>query len=75
MFNLIEYSKTYLKTTGRLWNYYRDEPNSGAEGDIDYSIKNSKSFNYKSSITGKLENNNVEKDNVEIVVSLKYAIN
>ena len=75
MFNLIEYSKTYLKTTGRLWNYYRDEPNSGAEGDIDYSIKNSKSFNYTSSITGKLENNNVEKDDVEIVVSLKYAIN
>ena len=40
MYNLIEYSKIYLKTTGSLWNYYRDEPNSGAEGYIDYSIKN-----------------------------------
>ena len=25
MHNLIEYSKNYRKTTGSLWNYYRDE--------------------------------------------------
>ena len=25
MYNLIEYSDTYLKTSGRLWQYYRDE--------------------------------------------------
>ena len=31
MYNLIEYSKNYRKTTGSLWNYYRDEPNSGAK--------------------------------------------
>ena len=55
MYNLNEYSKKYLKTSGSLSNYYRDEPNSGAEGDIDYSIKNSKSFDYKTSITEKLE--------------------
>ena len=24
MYNLIEYSKSYRKTTGSLWNYYRD---------------------------------------------------
>ena len=34
MYNLIEYSKNYLKTLGSLWTYYRDEPNSGAVGDI-----------------------------------------
>ena len=28
-YNLIEYSKNYSETTGSLWNYYRDEPNSG----------------------------------------------
>ena len=28
MYNLIEYSKYYRKTTGSLWNYYRDEPNN-----------------------------------------------
>ena len=27
MYNLLEYSKNYRKTTGSLWNYYRDEPN------------------------------------------------
>ena len=29
MYNLIEYSKSYRQTAGSLWNYYRDEPNSG----------------------------------------------
>ena len=75
MYNLIEYSKNYLKTKGSLWNYYKDEPNSGAEGVIDYLIENSKSFDYKTSITGKLESNNVEKDDVEFVVPLKYLNN
>ena len=36
MYNLIECSKNYSKTTGCLWNYYRDEPNSGAEGNINF---------------------------------------
>ena len=26
MYNLLEYSKIYKKTTGILWNYYRDQP-------------------------------------------------
>ena len=75
MYNLLEYSKNYRKTTGSLWNYYRDKLNSGAVGNINYSIKNSKSFDYKTSITGKLEGNNAEKDDVEIVVPLKYLSN
>ena len=75
MYNLIEYSKNYRKTTGSLWNYYRDEPNSGAEGNITYSIRNSEPFDYKTSVIGKLENNNVEKDDIEIVVPLKYSSN
>ena len=33
MYSLIEYSKNYSKTTGSLWNYYRDEPNSGVVRD------------------------------------------
>ena len=28
MYNLLEYSKNYRKTTGGLWNYYRDEPSN-----------------------------------------------
>ena len=77
MYNLFEYSKNYRKTTGSFWNYYRDEPNSGLGGDnnnVNYSIKDSKSFDYKTSITGKLEGNNTEKE-VEIVVPLKYLSN
>ena len=62
MYNLFEYSKNYRKSTGSLFNYYRDEPNSGAEGNINYSIKDSKSFDCKTSIIGELEDNNTEKD-------------
>ena len=51
MYNLLEYSKNYSKTTGSFWNYYRDEPNSGVNNNINYSIKDSKSFDYKASIT------------------------
>ena len=58
MWNLLQYSKNYGKTTGSLWNYYRDKPNSGAQGNVNYSIKNSKSFDYKRSITKKLEDSN-----------------
>ena len=61
MYNLIEYSKNYRKTTGSLWNYYRDEPNSVTRENINYSLEGSKSFDYKPSITGKLEGNNLEK--------------
>ena len=78
MYNLIEYSKNYRKTTGSLWNCYRDEPNSGFGGDdnnINYSIKNSKSFNYKTSITGKLGDNNRTKENVETAVPLSWSEN
>ena len=33
MYNFIEYSKNYKKTTGSLWNYYRDEPNNPSTDD------------------------------------------
>ena len=77
MYNLLEYSKNYRKTTGSLWNYYRDELNSGIGGEnnnINYIIKDSKSFDYKTSITGKLKDINRTKY-VEIVVLLKYLNN
>ena len=74
MYNLLVYSKSYSKTTGGFWNYYRDEPNSCANNSINYSIKDSKSFDCKASITGKLEGNNT-KEEAEIVVPLKYLSN
>ena len=77
MYNLLEYSKNYRNTTGSLWNFYRDEPNSGIGGrnnNVNYSIKDSKSFDYKASITVKLNGIDRTKD-VEIVVPLKYLSN
>ena len=43
MYNLLEYSKNYKKTTGSLWNYYRDEPNNSTDNNnnITHSILNS----------------------------------
>ena len=49
MSNLLEYSKNYRKTTGSLWNYYRDEPSN-------LLSSNSESFKYKTSITGNAYN-------------------
>ena len=63
VYNLFEYSKDYRKTTGSFWKYYRVEPNSGIGGEnnnVNYSIKDSKSFDYKTSITRKLEGNNTK---------------
>ena len=77
MYNLLKYSKNCSKTTGSFWNYYRDEPNSslgGADSNIKYLIKDSKYFDYKTSITGKLEGNNTERE-AEIIVPLKYLSN
>ena len=45
MYNLPEYSKNYYKTTGSVWNYYRDQPSNTLN-------TNSESFKYKASITG-----------------------
>ena len=72
IYNILEYSQNYRKATGSLWNYYRDEPNSGAEGSINYSIKDSESFNYKTIIIDKLQNNGNELEYIKIVVPLKY---
>ena len=77
MFNLLEYSKNCRRTTGSLWNYYRDKPSSdigGENNNINCFIKGSKSFDYKTSITGLLEGISRTKD-VEIVVPLKYLSN
>ena len=67
MYNLIEYSDNYAKTSGSLWQYFRDEPD-------DNNIEGSESFKSKIKITGKTPNNNNEKD-VEIMVPLKYLSN
>ena len=56
MYNLIEYSKNFRKTNGSLHNYYRDQPNSGANNGIIYSVKDSASYKYKPKITERFPN-------------------
>ena len=79
MYNLFEYSTNYEKTSGSLFNYYRDEPKEhtiGAGDDaINISIRNSKSFDYKTAIIGSLDAGEDEKEDVTIVIPLKYLGN
>ena len=66
MYNLIEYSDNYSKTSGSSWQYYKDDPND--------NLANSELFKSKVKITGKTSNNGNTKD-VEIIVPLKYLSN
>ena len=78
MYNLLEYSKNYEKTSGSLFNYYRDEPKEHTlrvgNCAVNISIRNSKSFDYKAKIAGSLDAGELEKD-VTIAITLKYLGN
>ena len=66
LYNLLQYSDNYAKTSGSLWQYYRDESND--------HLADSESFKSKIKITENSPNNGNEKD-VELMVPLKYLIN
>ena len=68
MYNLLEYSKNYRKTTGSLWNYYRDEPSNPLSS-------NSESFKYKTNIVGKTPEDNDSLTNAKVVIPLKHLSN
>ena len=66
MYNLIEYSDNYSKTSGSLRQYYKDDPSE--------NITQSGSFKSKIKVTGKTPAAGNTKD-VEIIVPLKYLSN
>ena len=68
MYNLFEYSRNYRKTSGSLWNYYRDEPSN-------LLSSNSESFKHKINIVGKTAENNDSLTDVKVVIPLKYLSN
>ena len=88
MYNLLEYSINYRKTTGSLWNHYRDEPSNPLSSD-------SESFKYKTGVTGntynddkkitdddgnehdnpKYDANKVGQNETEVVIPLNYLSN
>ena len=85
MYNLLECSKNYSKTTGSLWNYYKDEPDNPPHNNYNADpITNSAWFKYRTIITKKTSNVNLEncanteqgntkiKKNIDIVVPSKY---
>ena len=66
MYNLIEYSNNYLKTSESLWQYYRDDPND--------NIVESESLKFKINITEKTSGA-FNANDVKIAVHLKYLSN
>ena len=78
MYNLLEYSKNYRKTTSSMWNYDKDEPSNPLSS-------NSESLKYKTSITGNTYNvgdgeegydaNKVGKNKSKVVIPLKHLSN
>ena len=69
IFNLIEWSNNYSKTSGSLWQYFKDVNNNGDIFDFD-GANATDSFNFKAKITGET-NDDGEINNVEIMVPLK----
>ena len=60
MYNLLEYSKNYRKTTGSLYNYYRDELNDDADlnNHPNNNAVSSNAFKYKSKLIDNMYNEN-----------------
>ena len=72
MYNLIEYSDNYARTSGILWQYCRDEPAMDDNGAIvDFNAANAitDSFKIKEKNRSKVDTGT---ENVKIMVLLKY---
>ena len=52
VYNLIEFRNAYSKTSGRLWQYYRDEPALNNNNNIiDFPANNNNSILFKFKLT------------------------
>ena len=76
MYNLIEYSDNYSKTSGSLWQYCKDILAVNNDGNIVMfnEANDTDSLNFKSKIIGKT-NDDGDIENVEIMIPLKYLSN
>ena len=75
MYNLIENSDNYSKTSGSSWQYCKDIPAVNSNGEIvNFPVNNlTDSFNFKVKMTGQTDDDGTK--NVEIMVPLKYLSN
>ena len=75
MYNLIEYSKNYRRTTSSLWDYCRDQSNNRPVDNYNADpIINSASFKYKISIIEKTPNNDNDNNNAKDIKILVPSI-
>ena len=74
-YNLIEYSDSYSKTSGILFQYFRDVPAIDNDGDVtDFTEANvTDLLNLKTKLTGQTGDSGTK--NVEIMVPAKYLCN
>ena len=72
MYNLLEFSDNYSKTSGSLWQYFKDIPAVDDDGNIINfnGANNTDSFKFKNRLTGQTNDDGII--NVEIMVPLKY---
>ena len=75
MYNLIDYSNNYSKTSGSLWQYCKDIPEVDNNNAIINFTENNftNSFNFKVKMTGQTGDDGTKY--VEIMVPLKYLSN
>ena len=76
MYNLIEYSDNFSKTSGNLQRFHRDVPfinENGAISNFSSHNSNNASFKYKTKIAGRIGDDGSE--NVKTRVPLKYLSN
>ena len=75
MYNLIEYSDNYAKTSGSLWQYCKDIPAGDVNNEItEFRVNNTTdSFKFKAKITGQTGDDGTK--DLEIMIPLKYLSN
>ena len=69
MYDLIEYGDDYSKTSGSLWNYYRDEPCLNANYAIAGLLadnNNSALFKFKTKIAGRIKDHGTKINKIRV---------
>ena len=81
MYNLIEYSENYSKTSGSIWQYCKEIPAVDNNGAITHfnGANTNHSFNFNTKITGQTGDGNnstiAVRVDIAIMVPLKYLSN
>ena len=72
VYNLVEYSDIHLKTSGSLWQYYRDEPASDGNTNITDFPNNNNNNNNNDNNNNNNNNNNSNNNNINNNDSISF---